>query len=107
MRSVLWRRYGVTPALKAARIAFGFPSVCGANDRLGLRLAKERASRSLKGGAIRLASQKPMLGSPTGQADRYGYLVRQLYFFQSGSRSGPQEAVMHKIVFAESKRCTG
>ena len=83
------------------------PECRWSNDRLGLRLAKERASRSLKGGAIRLASQKPMLGSPTGQADRYGYLVRQLYFFQSGSRFGPQEAVMHKIVFAESKRCTG
>jgi hypothetical protein len=44
--------------------------------------------------------------SPTRQANRYGYLVRQLYFFQSGRRSGPQDALMHKIVFAKSKRCT-
>jgi cytochrome c553 len=27
-----------------------------------------------------------------------GYLVRQLYFFQIGSRSGPQEALMHNVV---------
>jgi len=27
-----------------------------------------------------------------------GYLVRQLYFFQDGSRSGPQEALMHNVV---------
>jgi cytochrome c553 len=27
-----------------------------------------------------------------------GYLVRQLYFFQIGNRSGPQEALMHNVV---------
>jgi cytochrome c553 len=27
-----------------------------------------------------------------------GYLVRQLYFFQNGSRSGPSEALMHNVV---------
>jgi len=27
-----------------------------------------------------------------------GYFVRQLYFFQDGSRSGPQEALMHNVV---------
>jgi cytochrome c553 len=27
-----------------------------------------------------------------------GYVVRQLYFFQAGSRSGPQEASMHNVV---------
>ena len=27
-----------------------------------------------------------------------GYIVRQLYFFQDGSRSGPSEALMHNVV---------
>jgi cytochrome c553 len=27
-----------------------------------------------------------------------GYIVRQLYFFQNGSRSGPAEALMHNVV---------
>ena len=27
-----------------------------------------------------------------------GYMVRQLYFFQDGSRSGPAEALMHSVV---------
>jgi cytochrome c553 len=39
------------------------------------------------------------VGVTPGIAGRHtGYLVRQLYFFQTGSRSGPQEALMHNVV---------
>ena len=39
------------------------------------------------------------VGGTPGIAGRHtGYLVRQLYFFQNGNRSGPQEALMHNVV---------
>jgi cytochrome c553 len=39
------------------------------------------------------------VGATPAIAGRHtGYLVRQLYFFQTGSRSGPQEALMHNVV---------
>jgi cytochrome c553 len=39
------------------------------------------------------------VGTTPAIAGRHpGYLARQLYFFQSGSRSGPQEALMHNVV---------
>jgi cytochrome c553 len=39
------------------------------------------------------------VGSTPGIAGRHtGYLVRQLYFFQSANRSGPEEALMHNVV---------
>jgi cytochrome c553 len=39
------------------------------------------------------------LGTTPPIAGRHtGYIVRQLYFFQNGSRSGPSEALMHNVV---------
>ena len=39
------------------------------------------------------------VGATPGIAGRHaGYIVRQLYFFQSGNRSGPTEALMHNVV---------
>jgi len=39
------------------------------------------------------------VGATPAIAGRHtGYLVRQLYFFQSGNRSGPQEVLMHNVV---------
>jgi cytochrome c553 len=39
------------------------------------------------------------IGTAPAIAGRHtGYLVRQLYFFQNGSRSGPSEALMHNVV---------
>jgi cytochrome c553 len=39
------------------------------------------------------------IGTAPAIAGRHtGYIVRQLYFFQSGSRSGPSEALMHNVV---------
>ena len=39
------------------------------------------------------------VGAIPGIAGRHtGYTVRQLYFFQDGSRSGPAEALMHNVV---------
>jgi cytochrome c553 len=39
-----------------------------------------------------LGATPPIVGRHTG------YIVRQLYFFQNGSRSGPTEALMHNVV---------
>lgn len=39
------------------------------------------------------------VGATPAIAGRHaGYMVRQLYFFQDGSRSGPAEALMHSVV---------
>ena len=39
------------------------------------------------------------VGATPAIAGRHtGYMVRQLYFFQDGSRSGPAEALMHNVV---------
>jgi cytochrome c553 len=39
------------------------------------------------------------VGTAPAIAGRHtGYVVRQLYFFQNGSRSGPAEALMHNVV---------
>ena len=39
------------------------------------------------------------LGATPPIAGRHaGYIVRQLYFFQNGNRSGPSEAMMHNVV---------
>jgi cytochrome c553 len=39
------------------------------------------------------------VGAAPAIAGRHtGYMVRQLYFFQDGSRSGPAEALMHSVV---------
>jgi cytochrome c553 len=39
------------------------------------------------------------VGATPALAGRHtGYLVRQLYFFQTGNRSGPEEALMHNVV---------
>jgi cytochrome c553 len=39
------------------------------------------------------------VGATPAIAGRHtGYMVRQLYFFQNGSRSGPAEALMHSVV---------
>jgi cytochrome c553 len=38
-------------------------------------------------------------GTTPALAGRHaGYTVRQLYFFQNGSRSGPDVALMHNVV---------
>jgi len=39
-----------------------------------------------------LGTTPPIAGQHTG------YIVRQLYFFQNGSRSGPSESLMHNVV---------
>jgi hypothetical protein len=77
------RRVSDRPRLKGTR----------SSDR---RAAPENA-RSSKTLASTVSSTSP--ASRAAIAGRHtGYTVRQLHFFQDGSRSGPAEAVMHNVV---------
>jgi cytochrome c553 len=44
------------------------------------------------------ATLKGIGAAPPIAGRHAGYIVRQLYFFQDGSRSGPSEALMHNVV---------